>query len=173
MRRFFMFLMLPLLALTLSSCATAPDMEENHTVYFEFGSAQLTPDAKMKLDMLANRLKSDSSIDAVQIVGYADHIGKPENNEMLSKRRAMVVKHYLEWHGYHAISMGATRWVGETRSEGDCGMGHANRQRIACLAPDRKVEIVFMGEHYYCKHNDSRHCTQRPEYMRPEYMRSE
>lgn len=159
MRRFLLLLVAPLLAITLSSCATQPSEVADHTVYFNFGSPALTSEAKARLDVLANRLKSDGDIAYVSIVGYADRIGAPASNEALSKKRAMNVKRYLERNGYRAIQVENTRWVGETQSTG-CGET-AKRDTVACLQPDRKVEVVFYYTYDYCRHNHGRHCSQR------------
>lgn len=165
MRRFLMLLMLPILAITLSSCASEPMVGQeraDHTVYFDFGSAALTGDSRAKLDALAARLKADTSIDYVSVVGYADRIGSERANEVLSQKRAHNVKRYLEQNGYRAINVADTRWVGESHSTAECG-DRANRAAINCLQQDRKVEVVFIYTYDdYCRNNTSRHCTQRP-----------
>jgi len=160
MTRFFKFLLVPSLALGLTSCASTMMNENDRTVHFEFGKSHLTAEAKGKLDRMVDVLKSDSSVGAVNIVGYADHIGSERANESLSKRRAHAVKKYLEKKGWNYTNVGATRWVGEAHSNAGCG-DKASRSTIECLSPDRKVEVEFVAKlSEYCQHKYGRHCRQ-------------
>jgi OOP family OmpA-OmpF porin len=159
MRMFAKLLLLPIVALGLSSCASTMVTEENRTVYFDFGKSTLTSEAKAKLDNIATTLNDDSSVGAVNLVGYADHIGNEASNDALSKRRANAVKAYLSKKGWTYSAVGDTRWVGESQSTG-CGE-KASSETIACLSPDRKVEIQFVSKiSDFCQHKFSRHCRQ-------------
>jgi outer membrane protein OmpA-like peptidoglycan-associated protein len=65
-------------------------------VQFEFGSAQLTPDAKAVLNNLGQALRSpDLSANAFLIEGHTDSVGSEESNQRLSEARAATVKSYL------------------------------------------------------------------------------
>ena len=68
------------------------------TVYFPFASSKLTPAAKAKLDTLVDML-SGSSVESVDIVGFADVIGDRDSNRRLSRRRGNSVTQYLSGYG--------------------------------------------------------------------------
>lgn len=65
-------------------------------ITFQTNSAQLTPDAKRKLDVVGQALNSDQ-LNAYQfsIQGHADPRGDPGFNLKLSQRRAESVRQYL------------------------------------------------------------------------------
>ena len=118
---------------------------EERTVYFEFNKSTLTPAAKQKLDSLSAVLKSDGEVRRANIVGYADPIGTHAYNAALSKRRALAVQNYLTSRGYMNTSMANTRWLGEDSPKADCPAKMARKERIACLQPDRRVEVSIGG----------------------------
>lgn len=65
-------------------------------VQFEFGSAELTPDARQVLGNLGSALKSPQlSGDTFLIEGHTDAVGSDEYNQRLSEARARSVKEYL------------------------------------------------------------------------------
>ncbi len=65
-------------------------------VQFEFGSSELTPDAKQVLNNLGSALKSPQlSADSFLIEGHTDSVGSEEYNQRLSEARARSVKQYL------------------------------------------------------------------------------
>lgn len=65
-------------------------------VQFEFGSSELTPDAKQVLNNLGTALKSPQlSADSFLIEGHTDSVGSEEYNRRLSEARARSVKQYL------------------------------------------------------------------------------
>lgn len=114
---------------------------EDRTVYFHFNDSSLTAEAKAKLDSLVTILKSDKEIKSVSIVGYADRIGSVEYNQRLSRKRAMTVKDYLASQGYLNTGITKTRWVGKSKPTANCSNKLSRNDLIACLAPDRKVEV--------------------------------
>ncbi len=115
--------------------------KEERTVYFEFDKYRLTAESKQKLDSLANVLKSDAEVKSATIVGYADPIGTKAYNEQLSKRRALAVQNYLVSRGYLNTNMTNTRWLGEDSPKASCPTKMPRKERIACLQPDRRVEM--------------------------------
>lgn len=114
--------------------------EEDRTVYFQFNRASLTPSAKQRLDTLVNNLKSDETIKATRIVGYADRIGSVSYNQTLSQKRAETVRDYLVANGYTNATVTETRWVGESEPTTDCPAQTRSRL-IQCLHNDRKVAV--------------------------------
>ena len=65
-------------------------------ITFQTNSAQLTPDAKQKLNVVGEALSSDQLNDyQFSIQGHADPRGNPLSNLKLSQRRAEAVREYL------------------------------------------------------------------------------
>ena len=114
---------------------------EDRTVYFNFNDSTLTEAARAKLDSLLGILKSDKEIQSVSIVGYADRVGSHSYNQALSRKRALSVKDYLATNGYENASVTKTRWVGKTKPTAKCTGKLAHNDLVACLSPDRKVEV--------------------------------
>lgn len=65
------------------------------TVLFAFNSAHLTPKAKADLDSLAQELSNEKGY-MIEVAGFADTIGNPERNQVLSEQRAASVVRYLQ-----------------------------------------------------------------------------
>lgn len=74
-----------------------PDLK----ILFPFGSAELTPEARARLDALGRALASpDLKPFRFRIAGHTDAVGSEAYNEGLSARRAQAVVDYLiERHG--------------------------------------------------------------------------
>lgn len=75
------------------NCGTASD-GTNNTVYFDFDSSVLKPEAVATLESQADALKS--SEDLVVVSGYCDERGTREYNLGLGERRATAVSDYLQ-----------------------------------------------------------------------------
>ncbi len=115
--------------------------KEERTLYFEFDKSRLTEDSKDKLNSLATVLKGNTEVKSASIVGYADPIGTTTYNEQLSKRRAVAVQNYLTSRGYLNTRLAETRWLGESAPKANCPESMKRAERIACLQPDRRVEV--------------------------------
>lgn len=117
---------------------------------FDFNSAVVKPAGKQELDQLAANLR-DTRYEVITVTGHTDRIGRPPFNLELSMRRAEAVKSYLS--GASGIPPGKimARGVGESEpvtKPGDCGnqMSHkVGSALIACLQPDRRVEVEVSG----------------------------
>ena len=118
-------------------------------VLFDFGKADLKDSGKARLDQLASEIK-DANVDEIVAVGHADRIASEEYNQKLSEQRAQAVKDYLSQQGAKAKTITAE---GKGKSQPvtgeDCKkMGAeraANKKLVACLQPDRRVEIEVLG----------------------------
>ncbi|UZR98558.1 OmpA family protein [Chondrinema litorale] len=64
-------------------------------IFFSSSNSELTQKGKLKLERFANKLNQLSTIGKIHIKGYADNIGKSSSNEILSKKRALVVQNEL------------------------------------------------------------------------------
>ena len=114
---------------------------DERTVYFGFNQASLSPEAKSKLDTLANDIRSEEQVKGERIVGFADRIGSADYNERLSKKRAENVKGYLAAKGLLNVGVADTRWFGESEPSTSCPNNLTRAQLIDCLQPDRRVEV--------------------------------
>ncbi len=118
-------------------------------VLFDFDKATLRPAGRAKLDEVAQKVK-DARVDQVQIDGYADRIGSEQYNDKLSQKRAEAVRNYLAQAGIPAEKVQAEGHGKSDPVTGDqCdNMGPArksNRKLVACLQPDRRVQIEVRG----------------------------
>jgi OmpA-OmpF porin, OOP family len=117
---------------------------------FDFDKAGLSGNGKAVLDDLLGKLK-DLNLEAVVAVGYTDRIGRTDYNLDLSQKRAATVKAYLADTGGIDASRVFIEGRGETSpvTADSCKqMGKeqaSNRKLVACLAPDRRVDIEAVG----------------------------
>jgi len=132
--------------------APAPVIEKltlSTDVLFEFGKAELRPGGQQKLDDLAKTAQG-AEVDRVVIVGNADRIGSEQYNQELSERRAQAVKAYLAQKGVNEQRVQAEgRGESQPVTGDQCkNMGperKKNAKLVACLQPDRRVEIEVLG----------------------------
>jgi OOP family OmpA-OmpF porin len=112
---------------------------------FDFDKSTLRPEGRRELDELVEKLKM-IDIDSIIDIGHADRFGSGAYNLKLSMRRAESVKTYLVSKGVPANRI-FTDGKGKTRpvtKPGEC-KGPATKKVIACLQPDRRVEIEVIG----------------------------
>jgi OOP family OmpA-OmpF porin len=110
---------------------------------FDFDKAILKPAGKEKLDDLASKIQG-LNLEVVVATGYTDRIGSDKYNDRLSLRRAQAVKAYLVSKGIEANRI-YTEGKGK-KNPVTTGCNQKNRkQLIACLAPDRRVEVEVVG----------------------------
>ncbi len=112
---------------------------------FDFDRTELRDAGRLALDGFASRLK-DISQTTISVVGHTDRLGTERYNQALSEQRASTVRAYLASRGVEAATM---RAVGRGESEPvtgteDCRGGKTARL-IACLQPDRRVEVEVTG----------------------------
>lgn len=104
------------------------------------GVADLQPGGRSQLDQLAAALKRDNlRWGLVRIVGHSDRIGAEKANLALSTRRAQAVSDYLIQQGLPAAKIVATG-RGPYQPLVECRQAQ-RKALIACLAPNRRVEI--------------------------------
>jgi OOP family OmpA-OmpF porin len=112
---------------------------------FDFDKAVLRPEGRAKLDDVAAR-SSQLTLEVVIAVGHADRLGRAAYNQRLSERRAAAVKDYLVSKGIPANRI-YTEGKGSNQpvtAPGDC-KGPKSQKVIACLQPDRRVDIEIIG----------------------------
>ena len=110
---------------------------------FDFDKSAVKPEGKQALDKFAAELRG-SKFDVISVTGHTDRIGSDAYNVKLSTRRADVVKNYLvEPAGLPAAKITATG-AGESNpvtKPGDCKGTKKTKALIACLQPDRRVDV--------------------------------
>ncbi|HZX30730.1 MAG TPA: OmpA family protein [Rhodocyclaceae bacterium] len=112
---------------------------------FAFGKATLLPKGKAKLDEVIGKIKGRSA-DQILVVGHTDRIGSPQANLRLSQKRAQAVKAYLVSRKVdkRLIQVEGKGSAEPVTTAGQCP-GKGGAKVIACLAPDRRVEIRVIG----------------------------
>ncbi len=113
---------------------------EERTVYFDFNKSTINSTEKAKLDEISSIILASKEVDSVDIVGYADKMGNPSYNKVLSKRRAEAVKKYLATKGLRTKNV-SVQGMGENNSVTNCSTVTERKALISCLAADRRVEI--------------------------------
>jgi len=134
------------------AAAEAPVMEEKpaepmqtlvsdtkkFALYFDFDSTAVGDTSN-----IVNHIGTLSSLQAIKLVGHADPIGSEAYNEQLSKRRAEAVAAKLADAGVDSSKM-EIGYLGESSPIANCSGRGA--ELIACLRPDRRVDVEISGE---------------------------
>jgi OOP family OmpA-OmpF porin len=110
---------------------------EDGLAHFDFNRAELSERGRAELDAwLKQPLPKGKSL---RVTGHADRLGPAAYNLKLSGRRAETVKKYLVDKGVDASAVQVVA-KGESEPIKQC-KGGATKATIACLAPNRRVEI--------------------------------
>lgn len=125
-------------------CDPAPQVQTRAVVHadvlFGFDKSTLTAEGRAELDKVAGAITAGSR---VSVTGHADWIGNADYNQTLSERRAKSVADYLSSRVtavYSVHGIGSADPVPGT----EVCKGEKNfRKLVACLAPDRRVEIDY------------------------------
>lgn len=128
----------------------------SHETLFAFNSSNLSEQGKTALQSFMSQLDLNDkqlSVELVRVTGYTDELGTEKYNEQLSIKRAQAVASYLtaqynldvnvveiEGMGERAAQMGET-----CRTQLKLGNKplRATPKVVACLAPDRKVDMLI------------------------------
>jgi outer membrane protein OmpA-like peptidoglycan-associated protein len=116
----------------------------NADILFDTGSAHITPQGEGILTRFATELKAATPTPGhkreIRLAGYADLIGRWTSNLALSQRRADAVRFHLIEQGIPSSSLQAVGY-GSAAPVVQCPTGGTHAERVACLAPNRRVEI--------------------------------
>lgn len=112
---------------------------------FAFDKSELKPEGKVMLDDLARQLDG-ATYDNIIATGHTDRFGSNQYNQKLSERRAEVVKDYLVGKNVQATQINAAG-KGETQpiTLADACQGVKSVKVVACLQPDRRVDVEMIG----------------------------
>lgn len=109
---------------------------------FDFDSAVLKPEGQREAALLAQQWRDAGvNIGLLGITGYTDRFGSQEHNLKLSQQRALAVGNALQAAGVRAQRV-EVKGLGAANPVKTCAGKKATPSVIACLAPDRRVEIV-------------------------------
>ncbi len=111
------------------------------TVLFGFDKSELTVESTRQLTSLATTIPPKTKI---TIIGYADPIGDAVYNFLLSEERAAVVADFLNNLvdvKLDPLGVGSTHPLPQTAK---CAEIKNFSQKVACYAPDRRVEIIYI-----------------------------
>ncbi len=124
---------------------TAEKLTLDADTLFDFDKATLRPAGRDTLDTFVSNLR-DISPETIMTIGHADRIGTDRYNQRLSEQRVATVKAYMVSKGVepgriYTEGKGETQPVTKAR---DC-LGPKSAKVIACLQPDRRVDIEVIG----------------------------
>jgi OOP family OmpA-OmpF porin len=116
---------------------------------FDFDKAVLKPEGKTAIDTeVISKLSLVTQLELVLVTGHTDRIGSQAYNQKLSERRADAVRDYLVSKGIaknkiETLGMGKTQPVPGVV----CNQPYPKERKalIACLAPNRRVEVEVKG----------------------------
>jgi OOP family OmpA-OmpF porin len=114
---------------------------------FDFDSATLKAPGKVSLDKVVADLRS-VQYDSIQVTGYTDRLGSATYNDALSSRRAAAVTDYLVQSSGIARTKVTARGAGEAKpvtTDAACRGNSPTPKLVACLQPDRRVEVEVHG----------------------------
>ncbi len=102
--------------------------------------SDILPGGRAQIRKIADRLRA-MPIGRMEVRGYTDRLGSSTYNLGLSQRRADAVKALLVQQGVPPDRINA-RGLGNQDSVTQCSDRQPHDSLVACLQPDRRVEIV-------------------------------
>jgi outer membrane protein OmpA-like peptidoglycan-associated protein len=112
------------------------DVRLDGDAFFSFDHDDLRPDAIAALDALVAKLKSDSRVSRVTVVGHTDSVGPEAYNQALSDRRAASAK-------AHLISRGIPAEQIDARGDGERNPAYPN-DNAESRQKNRRVDVEFL-----------------------------
>jgi OOP family OmpA-OmpF porin len=115
---------------------------------FSFDKSTIRPEGRAALDVFGRDLQG-ARYSMISVEGNTDRLGSEAYNQKLSQERADAVKAYLITTGgidaRKITSTGRGESNPETKPE-DCKGNKPTPTLIACLQPDRRVDVEVSGE---------------------------
>lgn len=110
----------------------------------KYGEGDILSGGRAELDQLAQKLRGFDRLNRVVVIGHTDYLGSDSYNLQLSQRRAVTIAQYLVNRGIPA-NLIEPRGMGESQPVKQCDEKLGRQQLIACLQPNRRVEIEVDG----------------------------
>lgn len=128
----------------------------NSSPLFAFDNASLSAlsaSTKTNLDKKVQEARDTlRHVDLLEVIGHTDRLGSNNLNIKLSEKRAAVVKDYITLE-LDKVGLAPTavysKGVGSTRPVKDCEGNKQTPELVACLAPNRRVEVAIKGGNPY------------------------
>lgn len=117
--------------------------KHEQSVTFDSDSAKLDGFSKDRLDNLVSKIDDIDGDKSVIISGFADITGTEVHNDNLSSERAKVVYNYLSENTDLDRKYVSISGLGETNSITSCDFSKNIEEKIKCLRPDRRVEVMI------------------------------
>ena len=115
------------------------------TEQFGFKTAKLTAETRAKLESdIVPKLQDFAEIRYVNVSGHADYLGQSVYNQRLSEQRAETVRDYLVAKGVDTEKIEVLAY-GQTMPLKSCRDEKKRSALVACLAPNRRVQIEIQG----------------------------
>lgn len=113
---------------------------------FGFDADTVKPEGRMALDKFSRDL-AGTTYGSISVEGHTDRLGSDAYNQKLSEQRAAAVKSHLVGTGLDgsritAVGKGETQPVTQP---GDCKGNQRTAALVACLQPDRRVDVEVTG----------------------------
>ena len=110
------------------------------------GLNDLLPEGRARLEALATQLRRDGVVlNSFIITGHTDRIGSAASNVALSQARANTVRDYLIGKGIDGKLVRAYG-AGKTQPVTQCAGERVTPELVACLQPNRRVDIEVAGQ---------------------------
>ena len=115
------------------------------TAEFSYGSAELTPEARARLDgEIVPKLIASKDIRYLNVYGHSDRTGSTEYNRRLSEKRAEAVRDYLVSKGVDPDKIEVFGY-GQTLPVKSCRDEKERSALIECLAPNRRIVVEIQA----------------------------
>ena len=115
------------------------------TAEFSYGSAELTPEARAKLDdEIVPKLIESKDIRYLHVYGHSDRMGSVEHNRRLSEKRAEAVRAHLIAKGVDPDKIEVFGY-GQTLPVKSCTEEKERQALIECLAPNRRIVVEIQA----------------------------
>lgn len=124
-------------------CDASVTLKSDETFGFNRDTLTAAARARLDADVLAH-LSGCAEIERITVTGHSDHLGAARYNQRLSERRARRVASYLMEKGVPAERV-VPQGAGESTPVQACDVKLPRAQMIACLAPNRRVEVEIRG----------------------------
>jgi len=112
---------------------------------FPYGSAELTPAARAKLDSeIVPKLIESKDIRYLHVHGHSDRMGSAEYNRRLSEKRAEAVRAHLVAKGVDPDKIEVFGY-GQTLPVKSCAEEKERSALIECLAPNRRIVVEIQA----------------------------
>jgi outer membrane protein OmpA-like peptidoglycan-associated protein len=109
--------------------------------------AAIQADGRRQLDELAGKIAAQGDhVAVIHVLGHTDRLGSEAYNNALSQKRAYAVMRYLVAHDVPGDRISVVG-LGESRPVKTGCTQTSHEALVACLAPNRRVEVLVYGRH--------------------------